>query len=92
LPCGRARLGRIRLQAQRFAAEKVSGMYKPGPDISLPLIGRDLDVEVKLRARRFATIYWLQDRDVLIVRANRREPIVAIPLRLAIEIAKKAEG
>jgi len=38
------------LQAQGFAAEKVSRMYRPGADISVPLLGIDRDVEVKCRS------------------------------------------
>jgi hypothetical protein len=38
------------LQANGFAAVKVSRAYQPGHDIVLPMIGRDLSVEVKARA------------------------------------------
>ena len=38
------------LQAQGFMATKFSGMYKPGADISMPLLGSDRAVEVKCRA------------------------------------------
>ena len=34
---------------------------------------------------------WLDGNDLLIVRADRREPLVVIPLRLAAEIAAVAE-
>ena len=37
------------LQDRGFAAEKISGMYKSGPDLTVPVIGRDLVVEVKVR-------------------------------------------
>ena len=33
---------------------------------------------------------WLIDRDILIVRAERSEPLVVLPLKLAAEIAAKA--
>jgi hypothetical protein len=29
------------LQEQGFAAEKISGMYRPGHDITVPLLGVD---------------------------------------------------
>ena len=34
---------------------------------------------------------WLDGRDLLIVRADRREPLVVLPLRFAIEVAQAAE-
>jgi hypothetical protein len=81
------------LQDEGFAAEKVSAMYKAGPDLSVPLLGADRAVEVKLRKNDFARLYaWLVDRDFLIVRADRKERLVVIPFKLAVEIAKRAEG
>ena len=80
------------LQGHGFAAEKVSGMYKRGPDLSVPVLGVDRRVEVKVRANGFRELYtWLVDRDLLIVRADREEPLVVIPLKLAAEIAGTAE-
>jgi hypothetical protein len=81
------------LQEAGVAAEKVSRSWKPGPDLSVPLLGRDLDVEVKIRGDAFKTLYgWLVDRDALILRANRERPLVVVRLDLAIEVMKKAEG
>jgi Holliday junction resolvase len=58
-------------------------------DIVLPLMGRDLCVEVKVRAEGFRELYcWLDGRDVLIVKADRQEPLVVVRLSLAAEIAK----
>jgi hypothetical protein len=34
---------------------------------------------------------WLDGRDALIVRADRREPLVILPLKLAAAIAETAE-
>ena len=52
-------------------------------------MGRDLCVEVKARADGFRELYsWLDGRDVLIVKADRREPLVVVRLSLAAEIAK----
>jgi hypothetical protein len=84
------------LQATGFAAERVplSGAMggKFGGDISLPLIGRDMRVESKVRQNGFREIYrWLENADLLIVRSDRRPPLVVLPLRLAIEIAVFAE-
>jgi hypothetical protein len=61
-------------------------------DLSIPVIGRDLCAEVKVRGNGFTQLYeWLERRDLLIVRADRREPLVLVPLRLAAEIAAAAE-
>ena len=80
------------LQAQGFAAEKISGMYKAGADISVPLLGANRALEVKSRATGFVQLYgWLYGRDLLIVKADRRQPLVVIPLRLAAEVAQAAE-
>jgi hypothetical protein len=60
-------------------------------DLSVPLLGRDLCVEVKARAAGFRELYsWLTDRDVLIVKADRRESLVVLRLSLAAQIAKLA--
>ena len=80
------------LQDAGFAAEKISGMYKTGADISLPLLGIDRDVEVKSRASGFERIRaWLADRYALVVIVDREEPLVVLRLRDAIEVAKAAE-
>jgi hypothetical protein len=49
-------------------------------------------VEVKVRAHGFSQLYsWLEGREILIVRQDRREPLVIQPLRLAAELAGRAE-
>jgi Holliday junction resolvase len=84
------------LQDRGFAAERVplsgaaGGSYLG--DVTVPVLGVDRVVEVKCRADGFREFYrWLTDRDILIVRADRREPLVIISLKLAAEIAAKAE-
>jgi Holliday junction resolvase len=80
------------LQGEGFAATKISGMYKPGADISMQLLGSDRAVEVKCRAAGFRQLYeWLDERDVLIVKSDRQEPLVVVRLSLAAEIAKRTE-
>ena len=84
------------LQDAGFAAERVplSGAVRGrfGGDVSVPLLGVDRRVEVKARANGFRRLYdWLGDHDFLIVKADRLEPLVVIPLRLATEIAIAAE-
>lgn len=74
------------LQEDGIAAEKVSGMYRPGEDLSVPFRGRDLRVEVKARAAGFRQLYaWLENRDALVIRQDRKSPLVVIPLALAKE-------
>jgi hypothetical protein len=85
------------LQDAGFAAERVPLSGSAGGrylgDINIPLLGLDRTVEVKARAHGFQQLYdWLKARDLLIVRADRREPLVVLPLRLAIEIAPVAEA
>jgi len=68
----------------------VGGSYKG--DLTIPAVGRDLVAEVKCRANGFRELYaWLIDRDVLIVRADRREPLVVLPLRLAADLIDDRE-
>ncbi len=80
------------LQAHGFAAERMPLSGAAGGrfsgDVVIPLMGRDLCVEVKARADGFRELYsWLNERDVLIVKADRQEPLVVVRLTLAAEIA-----
>jgi hypothetical protein len=53
---------------------------------------RDRRVEVKCRRDGFRKLYaWLAGADMLIVRSDRREPLLVIPLKLAATVAAKAE-
>ena len=80
------------LQNNGFAAEKTSRTGYTGSDLSVPLLGIDRRVEVKCRGNGFRQLYgWLDGADLLIVRADRCEPLVVLPLRLATEIAVIAE-
>jgi Holliday junction resolvase len=83
------------LQGQGFAAERVPLSGSAGGsylgDLTVPIIGMRRVVEVKARAKGFRQLYdWLVERDILIVRADRSEPLVVLPLKLAAEIAAKA--
>lgn len=85
------------LQDRGFAAERVplsgsvGGSYLG--DLTVPVLNVDRIVEVKVRAKGFRELYrWLHGRDILIVRADRSEPLVVLPLKLAAEIAAKAGG
>jgi hypothetical protein len=81
------------LKASGLVAERVplSGAVggRFSGDIVLPLIGRNLCVEVKCRGQGFRELYsWLNGRDVLIVKADRQEPLVILRTSLAVEIAR----
>jgi hypothetical protein len=85
------------LQAKGFAAARVplSGAVggRFSGDVVLPLLGRDLCVEVKARADGFCELYsWLAHRDVLIVKADRQPPLVVVRLALASEVAGYSGG
>jgi Holliday junction resolvase len=84
------------LQESGFAAERVplSGAARGrfGGDVSVPLLGRDLRLEVKCRGDGFRELYkWLDGADVLIVKADRLEPLVIVPLKFAATVARAAE-
>ena len=77
------------LQGEGVAATKISSLDKPGADISMPLSGVDRAVEVKCHADGFRELqFWLKERDLLVLKADRREPLVVVRLSLAAEIAK----
>lgn len=85
------------LQDRGFAAERVPLSGSAGGsylgDLTVPLLNIDRVGEVKARANGFKQLYaWLVDRDFLIVQADRSEPLVVLPLKLAAEIAAKAAG
>jgi hypothetical protein len=82
-----------------FAAERspLSGAlphkkFGGGCDVTVAMFGREHRIEAKHHANGFARLYkWLVGVDLLIVRADRSEPLVVMPLSRLIEIAKTAE-
>jgi hypothetical protein len=85
------------LQGHGFAAERMplsgalGGRY--GGDVSSPVLGDDWRLEAKCRASGFAQLYdWLgTENHALVVRADRREPLIVMPLRRAMDVLKRAE-
>src|SRR6516162_9455195 len=78
--------------AKLIGARKVSRAYQAGHDLEL-LLGDDriLRVECKARADGFRELYsWLHERELLVLKADRQEPLVVLRLSLAAEIAKRA--
>jgi hypothetical protein len=61
-------------------------------DIHVPLLGRTRRVEVKARGDGFRHLYsWLDNFDLLIVKADRRNPLAVLPLALMVELMLAAE-
>jgi hypothetical protein len=57
------------------------------------MFGRSHRIECKHHANGFARLYkWLNGVDFLVVRADRSEPLVVMPLASLIEIAKQSKG
>jgi hypothetical protein len=75
--------------AKLLGAKKVSRAYQAGHELAL---GEDrmLRIECKARADGFRELYsWLYERDLLVLKGNRREPLVVVRLSLAAEIGKR---
>jgi hypothetical protein len=61
-------------------------------DVTVPVLGLDRRVEVKCRGTGFGQLYkWLAGGDMLIVKRDRANLLVVLPMSLAIEIAKAPE-
>jgi hypothetical protein len=84
------------LQDHGLAAERVPLSGSAGGsylgDLTVPILGAERVVEAKSRAAGFSQLYaWLEGRDIPVVKADRRDALVVLPLRLAAEIAVAAE-
>jgi len=76
------------LEAKRVPLSGSAPGY-PG-DLNVQLAGRALCVEVKARAD-FKTLYgWLEHRDALILKADRRAPLVVLRLEDALTLLEGA--
>jgi hypothetical protein len=79
-------------QDHGFAVTKRSRMYRAGHDLDWPLLGVDRRVEIKRHAAGQSRLYaWLAPVYCVIHRGDRREWLVTLRLRDAIEVAKAAE-
>jgi hypothetical protein len=75
--------------AKMIGAQKVSRAYAAGHDLEFMFGHRSLRIECKARADGFRELYsWLEACDALIVKADRREPLVVVRLRLAVDLVK----
>ena len=84
------------LQERGLAGERVplSGAARGrfGGDISVPVHGRDLRGEAKARGNGFNRLYdWLEGRDFLVIRADRKPLLVVVKLELAADVVMAAE-
>jgi hypothetical protein len=84
---GRSRRKAARVElaiAKCIGAKKVSRAYQAGHDLEL-LLGDDLlRIECKARADGFRELYrWLDGRDILVVKADRQEPLVVLRMSAA---------
>jgi len=81
------------LKDHKIDAERVplsgscQGSY--GGDVRLQIMGKNLTMEVKLREDGFRELYkWLEDRDILCMRADRRDWLVTMKLGKFLELTK----
>src|SRR5260370_4159747 len=80
------------LQAAGLDAAKISAMYKPGPDVSCPVLGHDRKLECKRRARAFGTLYgFLNGSYAAVIRDDRCQPMVVTPLAASARLALAVE-
>jgi hypothetical protein len=86
------------LQERGLAGERVplSGAARGrfGGDISVPALGRDLRGEAKCRGDGggFKSLYdWIEGRDFLVIRADRKPMLVVARLELAVDVILAAE-
>jgi Holliday junction resolvase len=78
--------GAMRVPLSGSAGGRYSG------DISVPILGIDRIIEGKARANGFTRVYdWLEGRDALILKADRKESVVVLRIGLTAEIAVAAE-
>jgi hypothetical protein len=60
-------------------------------DLVLPLCGRELIVEVKHHGSSFKRLYdWLTGRDLPLIKADHKEVLIVVSLRLAVKIIELA--
>jgi hypothetical protein len=64
-----------------LAAEKISGIYRPGEDISCPVLNVDRLLQCKRRARAFGTLYaFLDGAYAAVIRDDRSSAMVVMRL------------
>jgi len=77
------------LQDAGIDAEKLSYAWKKTHDIRMKMLGQDHQAEIKCRANGFKQLYaWLEPVNLLIVCADRRDPLAVVPMSLLIDLIK----
>ena len=85
----RCRTQALPLSGCHYPGQRVGALAVISPSHCLALTAAS---KVKARATGFRQLYeFLDGADLLIIRADRCEPLVVLPLKLAIEIATAAE-
>jgi hypothetical protein len=75
------------LQDAGIKAEKLSFAWRKTHDVKLVMLGRDQQMEIKCRKNGFQTLYrWLEPVNLLVVCADRSEPLAVMPMSLLIEL------
>jgi Holliday junction resolvase len=80
------------LPCHRVPLSGAAGGHWSG-DIHIRLLGRTRRAEVKARGAGFKQLYsWIAGADLLIVKADRRPPLMVLPLPLLVELMLAAES
>lgn len=80
------------LQDAGFAAMKISRTGYTGSDLSCRLLGADRKIECKARANGFKQLHeWLENAELLVLKTDRKTPLVVVPLPLWLAVAGLAE-
>ena len=79
-----------------YCAERVplsgsaGGSFKG--DVTVPVFGADRKIECKVRQDGFREFYkWLDGNSAVVVKADRRPPMVVLPLSTALDLLDAAE-
>jgi Holliday junction resolvase len=84
-------LAELGLPCFRVPLSGAAGGHWSG-DIHIELLGHIRRAEVKCRGAGFRSLYsWLSKADLLIVKADRRDPLAVLPLLLMVELMLAAE-
>lgn len=61
-------------------------------DVSVPVLGDDWLLQCKVKSRDFIRLYqWLDGADALVIKADRKRPLVVLDLRRALTILSAIE-
>lgn len=76
------------IEAQRVPLSGATDFAKG--DVEVKIKGKTWRLELKARGEGFKSLYgWLADNDALVVKADRQEALVVVPLSRFIELVKE---